>query len=664
MSAGDAAGRVRPKNGDKEVVRILLLEDAPADALLIETELRKARLPFALHRVESRAAYLQALDGFAPDLILSDYNMPQFNALEALRLLRDRGMDIPLLLGTGSQSEEVAVECMRQGAWDYILKSSLRRLPSAVLNALSKREAEREKEKAEVEILRQRAYFQTLIENTSDVITVVDTQGIIRYESPVVERLLGYKPQEMVGRNIFDLVHPDDLALAREVFDMALRTPKAVSPAVEFRCRHKDGSWRPLEAVGKPLVEGGKVEGGVVSSRDVSQRKALEAQLRHSQKMETAGRLAAGVAHDFNNLLTTMLGYSDILLSRLPEGDPMRQDVEEIKKSAERAAALTRQLLAFSRKQVLSLSVVDLNVLLAGMQKMLRRLIGEDVELAVVPAPDLGKVKADPGQIEQVVMNLVVNSRDAMPRGGKIVIRTQNVELRQPLMAGEREGFRPGPHALLSVADTGTGMTAEVMSHIFEPFFTTKEQGKGTGLGLSTVYGIVRQSGGYIEVESQPERGTVFKIYLPHFEGPPEEEAAPASRRRAAGGSETILLVEDERLVRNLCLEVLTKAGYAVLEAQNGEEALRLARENKRALDLIVTDVVMPGMSGRELAKKMTAHHPRAKVLYLSGYADDAVLRHGVMEEGAALIPKPFTPNQLLKKIRDILDASPKKPHA
>ncbi len=664
MSAEETAGRVRPKNGDREVVRILLLEDAPADALLIETELRKARLPIEIRRVETSAAYLDALKGFSPDLILSDYNMPQFNALEALRLLRDGGMAVPFILVTGSQTEEVAVECMRQGASDYILKSSLRRLPSAVLNALSKREAEREKEKAEAEMLRQRAYFQTLIENTSDIITVVDTEGVIRYESPAVERLLGYKPHEMVGRSVFEFVHPEDLDRVRDVFGRAMEDPGAATRSAEFRYLHKDGSWRPLEAVGRALVEGGKIVGGVASSRDISQRKALEAQLRHSQKMETAGRLAGGVAHDFNNLLTTMLGYSDILLNRLREGDPLRQDVEEIKQSAERAAALTRQLLAFSRKQILAFSAVDLNALLSGMQKMLRRLIGEDVELAVAPAPDLGKVKADPGQIEQVVMNLAVNSRDAMPRGGRIVIRTQNVELRQPPVAGEREGFRPGPYALLSVADTGAGMTAEVMSHIFEPFFTTKEQGKGTGLGLATVYGIVKQSGGYIEVQSEPGRGTVFTLYLPHFQGTPADEAAPASRRRAAGGSETILLVEDERLVRNLCLEVLTKAGYAVLEAQNGEEALRLARENKRALDLIVTDVVMPGMSGRELAKRATASHPRAKVLYLSGYMDDAVLRHGVMEEGVDLLQKPFTPDQLLQKIRGILDGSPQKPHA
>jgi len=388
----------------------------------------------------------------------------------------------------------------------------------------------------------------------------------------------------------------------------------------------------------------------------------LENQLRQAQKMEAVGNLAGGIAHDFNNLLTAILGYGNILLSRLQEGDPGRQNVQEILKAGERAASLTNQLLAFSRKQVLQPKIVDLNALATNLEKMLRRLIGEDVELSTCLEKNLGQVKADPGQIEQVIMNLVVNSRDAMPMGGKLTIETANAALGEDY-ASRHLGAKPGRYVMVAVADTGVGMGAETQARIFEPFFTTKEVGKGTGLGLATVYGIIKQSEGYVAVYSEPGQGTTFKIYLPRIDQSVETarvgQAAPIPR-----GTETILLVEDEEAVRRLARLILEGQGYAIIEAPSGSSALAAAEKHATPIHLLLTDVIMTEMNGRELSQRLTRVCPSARVLFMSGYTGDTIVRHGVLEPGIAYLQKPFTPADLARKVREVLDSAPLPPGA
>ena len=380
-----------------------------------------------------------------------------------------------------------------------------------------------------------------------------------------------------------------------------------------------------------------------------------EERLRQSQKLEAIGQLAGGIAHDFNNLLTAIIGYSDLTLRRLDPGDPLRRNVEEIKRAADRAASLTGQLLAFSRKQVLQPKVLDLNAVVSEMHKMLQRLIGADIALRTVLEPALGHVRADPAQLEQVVMNLVLNARDAMPQGGKLLIETANVELDEEL-ARRYVSVRSGPHVMLAVSDTGQGMDEDTRARIFEPFFTTKERGKGTGLGLSTVYGIVKQSGGSIWVYSEVGRGTTFKIYLPQVEEATDSFLPSTASTAMPSGTETVLLVEDDAVVRQMTRGILEMNGYQVLEAAQSSEALLVAEQQADAIQLLITDVVLPQMSGRELARQLTSLHPAARVLYMSGYTDEAIVHYGVLDEGTAFLEKPFTPEALLRKVRAVLD--------
>ncbi len=388
---------------------------------------------------------------------------------------------------------------------------------------------------------------------------------------------------------------------------------------------------------------------------NITDRRVLEEQLRQAQKMEAVGKLAGGVAHDFNNLLNVILGYSTLALERLEPSDPVRKHIGEISKAADRAAALTRQLLAFSRKQVLEPKVLDLNAIVTEMDKMLRRLIREDIELVSLPAEGLGRVKADPGQVEQILMNLVVNARDAMPHGGNLTIETGNVVLDENYARQHLE-VTPGPHVMLAVSDTGHGMAPEIRTRIFEPFFTTKEQGKGTGLGLATVFGIVKQSGGSIWVYSEPGQGTAFKVYFPRFEGDEQPAGLLKKASQILRGSETILLVEDEESLRRLAREFLEASGYRVIEAQNSSDALRISEQHQGPIHLMLTDVVMPGLGGQELAERLAPARPETKVLYISGYTEQAINQHGVLDAGAAFLQKPFTPDDLRRKVREVLE--------
>ncbi len=471
-----------------------------------------------------------------------------------------------------------------------------------------------------------------------------------------VEKILGYTGAELRGGMPLwiSLIHPDDRAAFQRALERSCHTLEPFH--FEYRVRKKDGSYLFVKDDGYFFLHqaGGAacLVGFVV---DITQQRALEEQLRQAQKMEAIGRLAGGVAHDFNNLLTVINGYSTLLSGRLARTDPLHEPIEEIRKAGERAAGLVRQLLAFSRKQILQPIILDLNAVMADMERMLARLIGTNIELVTRPDPALGPVKADIGQIEQVILNLAVNARDAMPQGGRLTLETRNVELRVGDPAASSE-VPPGPYALLAVTDTGCGMDADVRAHLFEPFFTTKELGQGTGLGLASVYGIVKQSGGHIEVDSVPGGGTTFRIYLPR-----SRVAVPIHRSLpgisvARQGKETVLLVEDDEGVRALARLILQTNGYRVLEARSGPEALELNNAHAGAIDLLVTDLAMPQMSGSELAEQLLPIRRRLKVLYMSGYAQEVQDRKHGQADHIGFLQKPFTPAALARKVREMLD--------
>jgi signal transduction histidine kinase/ActR/RegA family two-component response regulator len=460
--------------------------------------------------------------------------------------------------------------------------------------------------------------------------------------------------ERLLGRTMMEcypgIENTPVFALLRE----CLADRKHARMETEFEFPDGSRGWFELRFIPVP-------EGACILSLDMTAVKRTaaalaksEQQLRHAQKMEAVGRLAGGVAHDFNNLLSVVLSYTSLLIDDLPEGDPVRADIEEIKKAGERAAALTAQLLTFSRNQIMEPRILDLNVVVGNLEHMLRRMIGENVDLKVVYAPELGKVKADPGHVEQVLLNLVVNARDAMPVGGRLTIETRNVELDLDY-AQQHLGVTPGPHVLLAVSDTGVGMDKATQERIFEPFFTTKERGKGTGLGLATVFGHVRQLGGHVWVYSEPGKGATFKVHLPCTQEVPSVLPPPVPSATLRG-SETILLVEDEEQLRVVTRGILRRNGYHVLEACDGAEALRKCQQHEEPIQLLLTDVVMPEMSGRELADHVLPMRPDIRVLYMSGYTEDAIVHHRVLAPGIALLQKPITPESLLRKVREVLD--------
>ena len=519
---------------------------------------------------------------------------------------------------------------------------SLGVLVSLALDASAATEALRQSERR----------FRSLVQNASDVVLILDADRRVTYASASLKAVLGRLPETLAGETIAPLVHPGDAPVLEAALDRLERSPG--SPRlVDFRVRHADGRWRDVEAIAVHRRDDPAVAGVVLTVRDVSERRALEERLHKAQKLETVGILAGGVAHDFNNLLTAILGNAELLRRRAAGTDC--REVDGISKAAQRAAALTAQLLAYGRRQTLRVEVVDLNDVVRGMEDMLRSIAGERIDVVVVLDPAGEKTRVDPGRLEQAIANLALNARDAMPDGGRLEIRTGTADVAE---GSERSAeLAPGTYALLEVADSGHGMDARTQARAFEPFFTTKQRGSGTGLGLASVYGIVKQSGGSIEVESEPGEGATFRVLLPRVDAQRQVPTAAAPTPAVPAGTETVLLVEDEEAVRGLVRQALERAGYTVCAAADGLEALRIADGHASPIDLLVTDVIMPGMSGRQLADRLAPARPSMRVLFISGYTDDVIGREGVLEPARAFLQKPFTMLDLVGKAREVLDS-------
>jgi len=635
-------------------LRILIVEDSEDDTQLLLHELRRGGYDPMHERVESAAAMDRALARQQWDMVIADYSIPNFNSTVALALLKERGHDLPFIIVSGTITEETAVATMKAGAHDYLLKGNLKRLIPAIDRELREAASRRERRKAEEALRESEKRLQKILDNSPAIIFLKDTEGRYLYVNPQFGKLTVLTPEQILGKTDAEIFPPEQAAAFRANDLKVLQA----GVALEFEevARHQDELYTSIVSKFPLRNTEGEVYAICGIATDITERKSLEAQLRQSQKMEAIGRLAGGIAHDFNNMLTVINGFSELMLLSLPVGDPHRNTAEHIRQAGEKAATLTRHLLAFSRQQVLQPRVLDLNAVVANMDTMLKRMIAEDIDLLTILSPGSTPVKADPGQIQQILMNLVVNARDAMPDGGRLTIETADVVLDTDY-ARRHVGVSPGRYVMLAVSDNGCGMDKQTQARIFEPFFTTKEEGKGTGLGLSTVYGIVKQSGGNIWVYSEPGRGTTFRIYLPRIEGVAEAIVPGKAQEPLPRGSETLLLVEDDAGVRKLAKTTLQTQGYTVLEAAPGEDAMRLSGQHEGLIHLMVTDMVMPEMSGRELAERLKPLRPNMKVLLTSGYTGKAMLHHGELDPGMAFLQKPFTPQTLARKVREVLDA-------
>jgi len=760
-----------------ERLRILILEDVPMDAELVEYELARSSIPFESLCVDTRDGFLEALDGFRPDLILSDYTLPRFDGMAALGLARERAPTVPFLIVTGSVNEETAVGCMKAGATDYLLKSNLARIGPAIEAALARVQSRTEKARAEEALRRSeanlRAIFNTslqafvlvdrdgtiqafnptaeewadritgrplaegdriesfvpeagnafraalegevgsaehclrdrdgterwyetthapvvdergavigvclnardvserkeaehalresearyrdLFDNANDLVCMTTADGAFLYVNPAWHRAIGSTDESLASRRILDLVHPDSRQRYLEVVERA--QAGETLGHVDLVLLTTSGTPLPLEGnISCAASDGGPPRlRGIY--RDVTERKRVEEQLRRAERMQAAGRLAGGVAHEVNNMMTGVIGFSEFLMRSLDTTDPRRTEVTEIIKAGTRAADVTRQLLAFTRQQFLRPETLSINHVVRELEKMLRRVLGEDHRLELSLHPEAGQIRADRGQLEQVLVNLMLNARDAMLHRGRVTIATQAVEL-DDAYALRHDGVAlpRGVYVQLSLSDTGVGMAPDIQARIFEPFFTTKPVGQGTGLGLSTVYGIVKQSDGFVWVYSEPGLGTSFKIYLPRA-GAAHDPPLPAERSPVTrGGAETVLIVEDEDLVRALASRSLRERGYRVIEARQGAEALRQLEQEPGTVDLVISDVVMPEMGGRELARRLATLRPSLPVLFISGYTGEDVIQRGLLEPGAPFQQKPFTPDGLARKVREMLD--------
>jgi PAS domain S-box-containing protein len=648
--------------------RVLIVDDERQNRRLLEIMLATQGLVLLTATSGEEALAMVAQE--PPDLILLDVLMPGLDGYQVTSMIKGNPLTkhIPVILVTAEGDRNARMLGLQAGAEDFLTKPVDRaELCLRVKNLLRlkaygdyfdrySRALEAEVSSRAADLVASAGLYKSTFDAAPIGIGHVGLNGRWLRGNQRLCELLGYSSEELESLSVQEATQ-SSAGEAEALRDMAAGTlDRFVVDEKQYSRRDGVVVWARVNMSVYRDTEG-RPQHFIFVIEDITSQRALDAQLRQANKMEAIGGLAAGVAHDFNNLLSVILGYSDLLAKGLKEGDPMRDDLEEIKEAGNRAVALTRQLLAFSRQQVLQPRVVDLGEIVGGMEKMLRRLIGEDVELRATGAHALGRVMVDPGQVEQVIMNLVVNARDAMPRGGKVTIETADVVLDESF-ASDHVGVKPGPHVMLAVSDTGIGMDKAVQARMFEPFFTTKEIGKGTGLGLATVFGIIRQSGGSIWVYSEPGVGTTFKVYLPVVDGASALEAsAPVADAGTLRGSETILVVEDEQNVRTLACTILRRYGYNVLEAQSGGDAFLLCEQHTATIHLLVTDVIMPRMSGRQLAERLEPLRPNMKVLYMSGYTDDAVLNHGILDSTISFVQKPIMPDALARKIRETLDS-------
>jgi two-component system cell cycle sensor histidine kinase/response regulator CckA len=637
-------------DSSRQPLRVLLLEHRPADAELVVNELRRAGFDPTWQRVEDENAFRLALDS-APDLILADLDMPALTAPRALELLRRQDADLPFIVVSSSIDEETAVEMLKSGATDYLRKDRLGRLGQAVKRAVIEQRLAQSKREADEVREATHARMGFALEASRVGTWESDyTTGAERW-SETLEALHGMAPGAFRGTvdAFLECIYPEDRPEVEAAIARAKR--ERADSNILYRTMWPDGTLHWISSIGRTLFDdAGRPLRAAGIGLDVTERRSLEEKYRQAQKMEAVGQLAGGIAHDFNNLLTAIHGYAMLIAEELAADSPLLADLRQIRHSADRATSLTRQLLAFSRRQILDPHVLDLRESVKAIEPMLRRLIGEDIQFTVRSAADVGRVKADPGQIEQVIMNLVLNARDAMPRGGTLTIEVADAAVDKPAHCLEGAA---GSCVSLAVSDTGEGIATATQPHIFEPFFTTKQKGKGTGLGLSTVYGIVTQSGGHVVVDSTVGHGSTFTVYLPRVDEPAEAVAAPhdpASIR----GSETILVVEDEAAVRDLIQKALKRYGYQVLVASTPHEALEVASRAGR-IHLLISDMVLPEMSGGDLASRMVTVQSGIRVLYMSGYTDHAALDGGVVEAGMSFLQKPFTPSALASKVREAL---------
>jgi PAS domain S-box-containing protein len=640
-----------------DAVPILIADDDQGYVHFLRRILADAKgQQFEVEHVTHLSRILPALRAHHAAVLLLDIHLPDGNGLEWLSAHRAE-VDAAVVVMTGHIEFDVA-EDIAPGAQDFLLKNQVDRyqLVRAILYAA-------ERHRAQQQLIRSREYFQSLIDNARDLITVVDERGWILYQSPASAAVLGLAPEEMVHRQVWDFVaNDDDVPRMRNLLAAAFdgNVDRAVG---EFDVRHANGTLRTLDIVASriPPEDGGRR--AVLNSRDITERRhALEAlrlrdeQLRQAQKMEAVGRLAGGIAHDFSNVLTVITQASERLYDRVGDRRDAVGDIESILRNSERAASLTRQLLAFSRQQTLASQPLDLGQLVRHAARLLKRLIGEDIVLALDFPDEVLAIEADPTQVEQVLMNLAINARDAMPEGGSLRLAIRRVMV-DAEFAAHHPPMAPGDYVLLEVDDSGTGMTPETKAHAFEPFFTTKHPSKGTGLGLSTVYGIVKQSGGFIWIDTELGRGTTFKIFLPPTSARPRPHEMPKRRVIQERAPATILLAEDEDEVRELLRDVLETHGHTVLEANGPVQGVEVADAYNGPIDLLLTDVVMPGGTGRDLARAIAVRRPETKVLYMSGYPDAGGSPQGVLEPGVPFLPKPFTRDVLLAKVQEMLGA-------
>jgi two-component system cell cycle sensor histidine kinase/response regulator CckA len=634
-------------------IHALIVEDSAPDTELLVRELERGGYDVTYERVETAQAMEAALAKSAWDVVLSDYDLPRFSGPAAFTVLRATGLDLPFIIISGTIGEEVAVNALKAGAHDFLVKGRLARLIPAIERERREVEVRRERARVEVALRRSEAQYRSLVEGAVFGIYQATIEGRFLAVNPALVTMLGYESAEdLISIGVSHLYV--DTSMRAQLLRRSFSAAELVGQEVMWR--RKTGEEIRVRLSGRPIDEP-QAHSAIfeVIVEDVTEQHRLHEQLRQAQKMEAIGQLAGGVAHDFNNMLTAILGYAELLTDQIGPDKPIGRDLHEIKAAATRAAALTRQLLAFSRQQVLAMAAVDLTHVVRTVAPMLQRLLGERIAITTALTDDLGPVMADVAQLEHLLINLSLNARDAMPEGGVLTFTTANVELDETYTV-RHPGAKSGRFVMMRVADTGLGMPPDVQARIFEPFFTTKAHDRGTGLGLAAVYGTVKQFGGYIEVESQLGRGTTFTIYLPKAS---QTAQLPSGTRAvsAGGGHETVLVVEDESGVRAFVKIALQRFGYRVVEAESAEAALILMKAFEGPIDLLLTDVVLPGMSGRDLATQVGRDRPKTRVLFMSGYARGLGSSDGKLDASVHLLEKPFTAQALLNKLRQLLGA-------